>query len=371
MDPKMEAEARTWIEACLGDAAIFSSGFVPGLRDGCVLCNLVNYLKPGLLPKPKKSARPFDMMENVSAYLRACKVLGVPDHELFQTVDLTEEKSMKAVLINIHSLGRTAQRLKDYSGPVLGAKLATANSREFNDAQKVGTYLSKIGSASEAATRSRVAASEHKVLEQNLYPVEQAELTLLQMLAQAAAVALKKWKVQKAAVEKATSEAAKKDEVAREAAATYAQAEKSKDAAKAAAAKAEAEAAEAEAAEAQAAARRAKESEAQAERAAKLAEAAYQAALQEAKGEEMSPTDAGLPSAAPPAGGSESSAALVADSKASATFVAEALASAPALKQGGGREEELSKELEAAVASLSQKTAECKELKQKLQACGR
>ncbi len=39
-------------------------------------------------------------MGNITAYVRACTVLGVPMHEIFQTVDLFEAKNLKAVLIN-------------------------------------------------------------------------------------------------------------------------------------------------------------------------------------------------------------------------------------------------------------------------------
>ena len=53
----------------------------------------------------------FMHMENVSTYLAGCKALGIPDFESFQTVDLFEDKNMKAVVLNIHSLGRMAQKL--------------------------------------------------------------------------------------------------------------------------------------------------------------------------------------------------------------------------------------------------------------------
>ena len=41
---------------------------------------------------------------------------------------------MRAVVRNVHSLGRTAQQL-GFEGPTLGAKLATRNERTFSDAQ--------------------------------------------------------------------------------------------------------------------------------------------------------------------------------------------------------------------------------------------
>lgn len=37
------------------------------------------------------------MQENIDAYVKACKAIGVPDPELFMTVDLYEARNMNAV----------------------------------------------------------------------------------------------------------------------------------------------------------------------------------------------------------------------------------------------------------------------------------
>merc|ERR1719160_2290524 len=42
---------------------------------------------------------------------------------------------MLQVLTNLQSLGRAAQRVSGYSGPLFGAKLADANVREFSEQQ--------------------------------------------------------------------------------------------------------------------------------------------------------------------------------------------------------------------------------------------
>mmetsp|Transcript_5393 Transcript_5393/g.9042 ORF Transcript_5393/g.9042 Transcript_5393/m.9042 type:complete len:158 (-) Transcript_5393:241-714(-) len=78
---------------------------------------------------------PFKQMENIAAYLEACTKLGVPAYDSFQTVALYENKDMIAVLTNIHSLGRVAQRVEGFTGPSLGAKLADTNKREFDEEQ--------------------------------------------------------------------------------------------------------------------------------------------------------------------------------------------------------------------------------------------
>jgi hypothetical protein len=37
------------------------------------------------------------LQENIESYIKACKSLGIPDFELFMTVDLYEARNMNAV----------------------------------------------------------------------------------------------------------------------------------------------------------------------------------------------------------------------------------------------------------------------------------
>eukprot|EP00966_Prymnesium_polylepis_P076374 1770188-Prymnesium_polylepis.1 len=127
------------------------------LKNGVVLCQLVNSIKPGVCPKPSTAKMPFKQMENISNYLEACEKLGVPKHDQFQTVALYENKDMMQVLTNLQSLGRMAQKVPGYSGPTFGAKMADANVREFSEEQmragaSAQTFLGKgsTGHASQA-----------------------------------------------------------------------------------------------------------------------------------------------------------------------------------------------------------------------------
>jgi transgelin len=54
----------------------------------------------------------------------ACKQLGVPETDLFMTVDLFEAKNMVQVIQTLHSLGRQSQRVPGFPGPYIGVKLA-------------------------------------------------------------------------------------------------------------------------------------------------------------------------------------------------------------------------------------------------------
>lgn len=62
-------------------------------------------------------------MENITAFCKAIKELGVPDSDNFNTIDLYESKDLFQVMIAIESLGRVAQQL-NLNVPKLGVKIA-------------------------------------------------------------------------------------------------------------------------------------------------------------------------------------------------------------------------------------------------------
>eukprot|EP00644_Phytophthora_capsici_P015574 jgi/Phyca11/575123/estExt2_Genewise1.C_PHYCAscaffold_700149 len=132
--PTAEEEAQEWIEAVLGEK--FLTSFGDSLKDGVMLCTLMNTIKPGLIPRIQTSSMPFKQMENVSAFVRACRSIGVAEFDLFETVDLYNQKNLGQVAQCIHALGRTIQKtMPEYNGPLLGVKESTVNLRQFSDAQ--------------------------------------------------------------------------------------------------------------------------------------------------------------------------------------------------------------------------------------------
>jgi len=103
-DSTVESDLRAWIEAKSGDQ--ISGDFQTALKDGVVLCHLVNALKPGAVPKINQTKMAFKQMENIGAFLRACELLGVEKESLFMTVDLYEGKNMAVVLDTLTALRR-------------------------------------------------------------------------------------------------------------------------------------------------------------------------------------------------------------------------------------------------------------------------
>ena len=93
-----------------------------------VLCALANGLKPGSIPDVSKGSNAFIQMQNIDKFLKTCRnvfkvivvtdvalvvlitgllavvlmmviALQVPEYELFETVDLFEEKDMTVILV--------------------------------------------------------------------------------------------------------------------------------------------------------------------------------------------------------------------------------------------------------------------------------
>ncbi|EEZ98617.2 Muscle-specific protein 20-like Protein [Tribolium castaneum] len=133
-DPEQEKEAQAWIEAVIGER------FPPvpyeiALRDGIILCKLMNRLCPGIISKINTSGGDYKMMDNLSQFQKACVRYGVPDVDLFQSTDLWDQKNIAAVTITIFAIGRTAYKHPEWKGPWLGPRPSEENKREFTEQQ--------------------------------------------------------------------------------------------------------------------------------------------------------------------------------------------------------------------------------------------
>jgi len=102
---ELEDDLRAWVERLTGEK--FSDrSFGKSLKNGILLCQLANKIRPNICPKIQKSPAPFVQMENINAYLNAARQLGVPQLDLFMTVDLFEEKNIGQVIRNLDTLRR-------------------------------------------------------------------------------------------------------------------------------------------------------------------------------------------------------------------------------------------------------------------------
>ncbi|KAG7515801.1 hypothetical protein JOB18_016360 [Solea senegalensis] len=93
-------------------------GFQTWLKDGCVLCELINSLSGANKPIRviKSSTMPFKQMEQISLFLHAVDSYGVTKADMFQTVDLYEGTDMVSVQRTLIALVRKSMNNLNYKG---------------------------------------------------------------------------------------------------------------------------------------------------------------------------------------------------------------------------------------------------------------
>lgn len=64
--PEQDREAQEWIEAILGKKFPAGVSYEDHLKDGQILCEVMNKLKPGSIAKVNSSGGQFKMMENIN-----------------------------------------------------------------------------------------------------------------------------------------------------------------------------------------------------------------------------------------------------------------------------------------------------------------
>lgn len=135
-DHQAEKLAIQWIEAVTNEK--FPSDFATSLKDGQLLCKLVNIIQPGTISKIETSKMPFKQMENITSFLRACRSMGVAEFEVFETVDLFEAKDLGSVIRCLHALSRSLQRGgTSFRGPFLDVTYAAPSAVDITSATVV------------------------------------------------------------------------------------------------------------------------------------------------------------------------------------------------------------------------------------------
>lgn len=155
---ELAQECLEWIRVITNEPINVSGdmdNFYDTLKDGTLLCKLVNCLKPGSVSKVNKSSMAFKCMENISSFLNVAASMGVPAQETFQTVDLWERQNLNSVVTCLQSLGRKAHK---FGHPGIGPKEADKNVREFSAEQlNAGqTIISLQYGSNKGATQSGI-----------------------------------------------------------------------------------------------------------------------------------------------------------------------------------------------------------------------
>lgn len=138
-DPELENILVQWISSqCSNQVGepeeAGKAGFQKWLKNGVILCTLINSLAPGSVAKIQASTMAFKQMEQVSQFLKACEKYGIAAADQFQTVDLWEGKDMASVqktLMNLGSLAVTKGDGQFKGDPNWFPKKSMENRREF------------------------------------------------------------------------------------------------------------------------------------------------------------------------------------------------------------------------------------------------
>jgi len=112
------------------------------LKDGRVLCKVMNVLYPGSIKKINKidnPSSPFKVSkenENIANFLKHCEEKAkCQKGDLFQSVDLYEANNIPSVIDALYSLGRKMHSHENQDIPALGPKESDENAREFTQEQ--------------------------------------------------------------------------------------------------------------------------------------------------------------------------------------------------------------------------------------------
>ncbi|XP_039982162.1 calponin-3a isoform X2 [Xiphias gladius] len=101
-DPKKEEELRFWIEEVTGMS--IGENFQKGLKDGVILCELINKLQPGSVKKINLSQLNWHKLENLGNFIKAILAYGLKPNDIFEANDLFENGNMTQVQTTLLAL---------------------------------------------------------------------------------------------------------------------------------------------------------------------------------------------------------------------------------------------------------------------------
>ncbi|KAK9535619.1 hypothetical protein VZT92_007991 [Zoarces viviparus] len=128
-DHQKEEELRLWIEDVTGKR--IGDGFMESLKDGVLLCELINVLHPGSVRKVSSSTQNWHQLENIGNFVRAITVYGLRPDDIFEANDLFENVNHTQVQSTLIALAGMAKSKGFHSKYDLGVKYAEKQERRF------------------------------------------------------------------------------------------------------------------------------------------------------------------------------------------------------------------------------------------------
>jgi hypothetical protein len=148
---KQEAfdEAIAYVEQVTGKS--YPGDLWEWLKDGHVLCELANKIKPGIIPKVGRAGMPFREMENIDMYNNACRSIGVTPNNTFRSPDLYEKRVSypDAIIYNILALKRVTEKGSRKSS----SSKSPSRSYSYKNSSSSPARSSPAASASSASAR--------------------------------------------------------------------------------------------------------------------------------------------------------------------------------------------------------------------------
>lgn len=117
-DRTKESQILLWIWNSLEEISCLD--FDQYLRDGSIICRLMNFIKPGSIKGEIETKTIKQKLQNVNKFLSACAAYGVPKHLLFKTDDLVYLQHVPRVTRCLFALGKLVEEDGDYDGAELG-----------------------------------------------------------------------------------------------------------------------------------------------------------------------------------------------------------------------------------------------------------
>ncbi|ODV83093.1 hypothetical protein CANARDRAFT_203910 [[Candida] arabinofermentans NRRL YB-2248] len=128
---KLQNEIKQWFDMIFqtNQFSKNDTDLIEYLKDGVILCDLINQVYGSNTIKYKQSKLAFVQMENIEFFLNFIKSKGVPESELFQTVDLYESKDPYQVTQTIQSFSRIINKIDPTKYPLIGPVISTKRER--------------------------------------------------------------------------------------------------------------------------------------------------------------------------------------------------------------------------------------------------
>ncbi|XP_075877154.1 calponin-2 isoform X2 [Nelusetta ayraudi] len=130
-DLSKEEELRGWIEDVTGHS--IGPDFQKGLKDGIILCKLINNLQPGSIKKINQSALNWHQLENLTNFISAIIGYGLKPYDIFEANDLFENGNMTQVQTALLALANMAKTKGCQSRVDIGVKYADKQERVFDE----------------------------------------------------------------------------------------------------------------------------------------------------------------------------------------------------------------------------------------------